>query len=459
MTIPAFAVRTALDARRWQLWEDRAVQWLGEVLRIDTTNPPGNEGLCASWVQAILTQYGVSSQLYELVPGRGNVVARLEGHGSGKGHDPLLLTAHMDVVPHDKRFWTQDPFGGAIVDGWMYGRGAVDMKFMLIENLVTFLALRESGLKLTRDVIFLALADEEAGCEHGARFMVDRHPEAIRARWGINELGGFPIYVGKQQRKAYLVQTAEKGLAWLRIRIPGSPGHGSLVQHDNPVSKAAAVVSALQKGVHPHTVTPAARDFIAGLAGQAGAVGAVLKMLLNPLTYGLAHGLVPDPAQRNVFRAVLHDTANPTVFHGGVKVNVVPSEVVIEVDGRTLPGQTTEGFLAPIRAILPAGSQIEIISEGPPYVVPASGALWDQINSVMSEADPGTAVIPYLMTGFSDSKYLGQLGADIYGFAPVHFPPHVALTSLVHGHDERIPVDGFRWGSRIHYETVARFCA
>jgi acetylornithine deacetylase/succinyl-diaminopimelate desuccinylase-like protein len=445
-----------IPAEVWAKFEDLGQLWLRELMMIDTTNPPGNESLAADWFCAILDQYGQRYDRVESVPGRANVAARLEAPGAAKGHEPLLLTAHVDVVPHDRANWTQDPFGGAVVDGWMYGRGAVDMKYVLVQHMVTFLMLKECKIELKRDVILLALADEEAGCEHGSRFMVDKHPELVEARWGLNEAGGFPIYANGK-KKLYLISVAEKGMVWFRIRVPGTPGHGSLVQDDNPVAKAAAIISQLQAGIHPHMATEHAKSFIKGIGNELGALGSVLKLLLSPMLYPWIRKLVSDPEQRNLFRAVLHNTANPTMVDGGTKVNVVPSEVLIQVDGRTLPGQTTEDFLAPVRRILPAGCSIEIFTEGPPYAVPAEGPLWDTMCAVLGQADPGVAIVPYLMNGFSDSKFLGRLGAEIYGFSPVQFPPEVAIIKLFHGHDERIPMLGFRWGMRVHAETVLRF--
>lgn len=448
---------SGMAPENWREWQERGLRWLQEIVRIDTTNPPGNESVCADWLCAILDEYGVRYDRFENIPGRTNVVARIEAHGNKKGFEPMLLTAHMDVVPHDREKWTQDPFGGDEVDGWIYGRGTVDMKFMLVENLVSFLVLHTAKGQLKRDVILLALADEEAGCEHGARFMIEKHRTSIEARWGLNELGGFPVYAGGKH-KIYLVQVAEKGLVWFDIHIPGTPGHGSIVQGDNALSKAASVVSSLQAGVHPHKTTPAAASMIDGIAAQLGAQGMVVKGLKNAATYPLVRKLIPDVEQQNVFRAILHDTANPTMLRAGTKVNVVPSDAILSVDGRTLPGQTTEGFLAPIRAILPEGSRIEVHSEGDPYSVSTNTELYGIIQDVVGAADPGVPVVPYLMSGFSDSKWLGKLGAEVYGFSPVHFPSDVAMTKLVHGHDERIPVDGFRWGMAVHLETVQRFC-
>ena len=447
----------AYQAEAWIPIRDQGVKWLQEVLALDTTNPPGNEILVAKWLTKILEEHGVSSQCFCADEQRPNLVARLEAPAGKAGHDPMLLTAHMDVVPHDPAFWTQDAFGGTEVDGWIYGRGAVDMKYMLVENLVTFLQLAKHREKLTRDVIFLALSDEEAGCDFGARFMVDHHPQTIEAKWGINELGGFPIHVmGKH--KVYLVQVAEKGLVWADIHIPGSPGHGSVMQNDNPVSKAAKVITQLQEGVFGHQLTHAARSMIDGLAAELGVLGPAMSMLKNPLTFGMASKLIKDEDQRNVFYAMTHNTANPTMMTAGTKVNVVPSGATISVDGRTLPGQSTEDFLAPIRAILPEGSRIDVKSEGPPYEAPENSELMSTIRNVLGKVDPGVPVVPYLMTGFSDSKWLGKLGAQMYGFAPVHFPPDVSLTKLVHGHDERIPVDGFSWGMAVHLQTVTQFC-
>lgn len=446
-----------LSSDDWQKLEDQGVIWLKELLRIDTTNPPGNETLAAEWICAILDAEGIGYDKIETAPGRSNVIARLEGDGSGKGHEPMALMAHSDVVPHDPKHWTQGAFSGAEVDGWIYGRGAVDMKYMLIENLVSLIALKRSGIKLSRDVIFIALADEEAGCTWGIKWLIENRPELIECRWGINEVGGFPIWLNGKS-KAYLVQTAEKGMVWCRVRIPGTPGHGSIPHDDNAVAHTAELISKLQKGIFPHKVTAPTRVFVDHISREMGGVGAILKQVLNPILYPLVRKLVSDPEQRNIFHAILHNTANPTVVQGGQKVNVVPGEVVLEIDGRTLPGETTESFIGKLTGVLPAGAEIEIINEGTPYVVPAKGPLYNAIVNTITDADPGVPVIPYMMSGYSDSKYMEKFGAEIYGFAPVQFPKDVKFTSLIHGHDERTPTAGFRWGMRLHTDLVARFC-
>lgn len=441
----------------WAELEDQGVRWFKEVLAIDSTNPPGNESRVADWLCPILDAEGIGYERLESAPGRSNVIARLEGTGEGKGFEPIALMAHMDVVPHEPEHWTQKPFGGEEIDGWIYGRGAVDMKYMLVENLVTLVALKRSGKPLKRDVIFVALADEEAGCAFGIEWLVAKHPQLVECRWGINEVGGFPVWINGR-KKAYLVQTAEKGICWCRIRIPGTPGHGSIPIADNAVAKAAELVLRLHKGIFPHQVTPPARQFIQAISAEMGGQGSVVRQILNPLLFPVVCKLIKDEEQRNMFNTILHNTANPTVMDAGKKVNVIPSEVIVEVDGRTLPGVTTEQFLARLRPLLPAGSDLEVINEGSPYVVPASGPLYNTLVDALQTADPGVPTVPFLMSGYTDSKYMETFGAEIYGFAPVQFPPDIKFTSLIHGHDERAPAAGFRWGMRLHCDAMTRFC-
>lgn len=445
-----------IDAERWNKLEQQAVTWLQETIRLDTTNPPGNETIVADWLCKILDSHQIRYDRIEAAPTRSNVIARMEAEGPAKGHEPLILMAHMDVVPALRDYWTQDPFGAALVDGWIYGRGAIDMKSMLVMNLITFIAIKMSGVKLSRDIILCAVADEEAGCSYGMRHLVEKHPSLVEARWGLNEVGGFPVWLG-EKKKTYFVQVAEKGLCWFRVRIPGTPGHGSMPHNDNPIAKAAKLVIELQNGVHAHKATDPVCCMVDVMATELGIAGSVLKLILKPAFYPWV-AKVLDDEQQKVFRAILHNTTNPTIISGGEKVNVIPSETVIEVDGRTLPGVSSEEFLAPVRAALPEGATVEIIKEGPPYVVSTETPLYNTIVETLHDADPGVPVVPSLISGFTDSKWYDPAKTTVYGFSPMQFPPEVKFTELFHGHDERIPEAGFRWGTRVHLDTVSRFC-
>ncbi len=436
---------------------DDAVRHLQALLRIDTTNPPGNETPAAEYVAALLAAAGLEPTLLGPTPSRKSVVARLRGTGE---KPPLLLHGHLDVVGADPAAWTHPPFGGEIHDGWLWGRGAIDMKHMVVMAALVVAHLAKSGRRLSRDLIFAAVADEEAGCDDGSKFLVDHHPDLVRAEYALGENGGFTVYFGPTA--FYPVQVAEKGVVWMKLRAKGSPGHGSLPRDDNSVVRLGEAVAALGRARLPQHTTPAAARYLDALAAAVGAPKSlVLKQLKRPSLSNVVLKMIPDRGAAAAIAAALSNTAVPTVLRAGAKTNVIPGEAEAEVDGRSLPGQGAADLVAEVQSLVGADIAIQVIRDMPPVETEPQSPLFDAIAATLAEHHPGAAAIPYLMPGFTDAKQWSRLGARCYGFCPVRFPPPESgapkFAELFHGNDERIPVDGLRWGVRVLHDVVVRF--
>lgn len=434
---------------------DDAVKLCQALIRIDTTNPPGNERPAADLLANELAAAGIEPRILESAPGRANLIARLRGDGS---KPPLLLSAHLDVVEADAAAWTRPPFSGDIVDGFLWGRGAVDMKHMAAMSVAVMTHLRRAGVKLARDLIFAAVADEEAGSDMGAAWLVENHPDLVRAEYGLGEVGGFTMHLGGAT--FYPVQTAEKGMAWIRARVRGTPGHGSIPRPDSAVIRLAAAIARLGETALPHHPTQVVRDFVAAAAARAPApLRPFLTRLFSPRVAPTLLRVLPDRALARSLGAMLANTASPTVLRAGNKINVIPGVAECEIDGRTLPGQTTADLLRELTEVLGKDVELEVMREAPPLVTePARSELFELISDVIAQRDPGALVVPFLTPGFTDGKCFARLGTKWYGFAPVKLPAGLKFADLFHGNDERIPVDGLRWGAETLADVVTRAC-
>ncbi len=440
----------------WSQATDEATRHLQALLRIDTTNPPGNERPAADYLAKVLAAEGYEPIVLESAPGRGNVVARYPGSGAAP---PLLLLSHMDVVPAEPQHWEHPPFSGELVDGVIWGRGALDMKSIVVMQLMTMLLLKRSGVSLARDVIFAATADEEAGGTFGAGFLVDHHPELIRAEYAFSEFGGFPMDFGG--RRIYFCQVAEKGAVWVRIRARGRPGHASVPHRENAVVRLATAVQKLGQTSLPFHRTDAVVGMIDGMArGLGGVKGAALRLLLNPSLSTLAIRLfVRQPSLMEYFHALLHNTATPTCLRAGSKTNVIPSEAEVDVDGRILPGQTVDTFLAELRDVIGPDFEFEPLLVLKPLETSSRTPLFAAMVRGLQRRDPGAAVAPMMMAGATDAKHLARIGIPCYGFSPMRLPPGMDVLKMAHGHNERIPVDALAFGVQTLYEVVEDFCA
>ncbi|HLK38801.1 MAG TPA: M20/M25/M40 family metallo-hydrolase [Polyangiaceae bacterium] len=429
---------------------------LKQLLRIDTTNPPGNERAAADYIARVLGGAGIPFRVVEAAPTRASLVARLPGSGKGA---PLLLSGHLDVVPAEPERWRHDPFGGEEHDGCIWGRGAIDMKNMVAMSLVTLLLLHRTGARLDRDVVFAAVADEEAGSRMGAGFLVDRHPELVRAEYVLTEIGAYTLYFG--DAVFYPIQVAEKGICWFELTAEGTAGHGSMPRDDSAVVRIARAVEALGTVRLPLHKTPVVEAFLRRLAqGAPFPQNAALPLLLNPRLAGALLELVrrQDPEQAVGLNALLRNTASPTVLKGGTKVNVIPSTASVIVDGRILPGETVGDFLREIENVVGPDLKVTVHEQREGTVFDPKTPLFDAIRRTIEAHHPGAVTVPFMIPGFTDAHAYAQLGATCYGFTPVRMPRGMSYTSLYHGHDERIPVDGFAWGLRVLYDLVSSFC-
>jgi acetylornithine deacetylase/succinyl-diaminopimelate desuccinylase-like protein len=422
--------------------EHEVVELVSDLLRIDTTNTGDpatavGERVAAEYVAEKLGEVGYETTYVESgAKGRGNVFARLPGADPARG--ALLIHGHLDVVPANAAEWSVHPFSGAVQDGYVWGRGAVDMKDMVGMTLAVARRFKRDGVVPPRDLIFAFVADEEAGGAYGAQWLVDNRAELFEgATEAISEVGGFSITL-KDDVRAYLVETAEKGIRWLTLRVRGTAGHGSMIHHDNAVTKLAAAVARLGQHRFPLIMSPSVREFLDGVSeitglefpdddieGAVGKLGALSRMI----------------------GATLRDTANPTMLTAGYKSNVIPSVAEAAVDCRVLPGRE-EAFERELDEILGPDVEREWISL-PPVETTFDGALVDAMTSALTSEDPGAKVLPYMLSGGTDAKSFQRLGIRNFGFAPLKLPPDLDFSALFHGVDERVPVESLEFGTRV----------
>ena len=437
----------------WNNAFNEALTHFKTLIRFVTVNPPGNEKPAAEYLAEVFRQEGLAPLVLNTAPNRANVVCRLTGTGE---KPPILLNAHLDVVPVESSKWSCDPFAAIEKDGCVYGRGAVDMKNMVAMSAMCLILLNRARIPLKRDLIFCGVADEESGGEYGAKFMVDEHPDKVCAEYSISEMGGFPIEM--DGKRFYLIQVAQKGACWLRIKTRGEPGHGSIPDRNSALIKAAGIAAHLgAKRLPQHNVESVIR-FINHLSSQLRfPKNFVFKQLLNPMLSNIILDKVM--LQKDLARglaALLHNTATPTVLRSGDKTNVIPSEATIEVDGRILPGFLKEDFIREIRTLIGEEPEIEMLREMAPTEAPVDDRIMQLIKEVINENDPGAFTVPYLITGYTDATHWKRLGMKCYGFSPLKLPKDVSFMHMLHGHDERIPTEGFRFGLRVLFELVAK---
>ncbi len=413
-----------------------------DLIRIDTTNTGDPDTLvgerkAAEYVATKLTDAGYEPTYVESgAKGRGNVIVRLPGADPDRG--ALLVHGHLDVVPADPSEWSRHPFSGDIADGYLWGRGAIDMKHMVAMALALARQFRRDGTVPPRDLIFAFLADEEAGGFSGAKWLVEHRPELFEgATEAISEVGGFSVTLDDDVR-AYLIQTAEKGIRWLRLRTEGTAGHGSMVHNDNAVTILAAAVSRLGQHQFPLTLTGPVRDFLTG-------VGELTGIPFNPDHPEDAVARLGGLAR--MVGATLRDTANVTMFHAGYKMNVIPSSAEASVDCRILPGRE-EAFERELAAILGPGVEWEWDSL-PSVETNFDGALVNRMTAAILAEDANAHLLPYMLSGGTDAKSFQSLGIRNFGFAPLKLPPDLDFTALFHGVDERVPVESLEFGVRV----------
>lgn len=428
--------------------EDEVVRICQELIRIDTSNfgdgsGPG-ERAAAEYTAGLIEEVGLQTELFESAPGRASVVARLAGEDSSAG--ALVVHGHLDVVPAQKQDWSVDPFGGEEKDGLIWGRGAVDMKDMDAMILSVLRDFARTGRKPKRDLIFAFFADEEAGGAYGASWAVDNRPDLFEgATEAISEVGGFSATIGGQ--RAYLLQTAEKGLSWLRLVAHGRAGHGSQINTDNAVTRLARAVARIGEYQWPIELTDTTRQFLDGVTELTG----VEFDRDNPDILLKELGTVA-----RFVGATLQNTANPTLLKAGYKHNVIPGTAEALVDVRTLPGQQDQ-VLELIKELAGDGVEVSYEHKDVSLEVPFAGNLVDAMVDALHTEDPGAKVLPYTLSGGTDNKSLSRLGITGYGFAPLRLPEELDFTGMFHGVDERVPTDSLKFGTRVLGRLLANY--
>jgi len=468
---------SAVSAADWETAHAELVTFLRELIRIPSINPPlpessDQELVAARHIAAILVAAGLEPEVIEPSPGRGSVHVRLRGDGTGG--EPLLLLSHLDVVPAPPERWTHEPFAADLADGYVYGRGAVDMKEMVALELSVVRRLateaRAAGLDpardpipgLRRDVLFTCTADEEAGGVHGAKWIAENRPEWLQAAGALNECGGVSTTIAGV--RFYPIQVAEKGYAAYRIHVRGTWGHGSMPREDNAAVLAADVIRRLAvQG--PTRVTPVMTRFLELAAAELPAPAATLARDLasdDPAAAEVALSQACDPRYARTLRALLRDTMSPDVVHAGIKYNVIPGDATVEVDCRILPGTTEPvirtAILERLGPELAAACELELIVFGAPVEAPADGELFDLLMSTIRDHDPDGVPLPVMVPFATDAKHLEPLGIPTYGFCPLRTDPDEWFLDRFHGVDERVSVDALRWGLPVLYDVVRGFC-
>ena len=427
-------------------------QLLRELIRFDTTNPPGGEGPCVAYLRDLFAARGARTWTLSQVPGRPNLVVRVAGRGQAP---PLLLQGHVDVVTTAGQAWTHPPFAGDLVDGWVWGRGALDMKGGVAMMAVALLRCLAEGRPPAGDVVLCCLADEEAGGEHGAQFLVDRYPDLLRGiRHGIGEGGASTQHIAG--RPFYPIMVAEKRVCRLRVTLRGPGGHAAARSHrGGTMARLGELLVALDHSRLPIHVTPAAAGYVRGIAeALPGPERSALLALLNARRAPAVLEAMGEDADR--FEPLLRHTVNATIVRGGEKINVLPSAVAVDLDGRMLPGFEPEQFISEVRQVIGGEPEVEILMVGPRLKESERGPFYHLLGDVLRELEPAALPVPLLMTGATDQRHFARLGIQGYGYLPLRLPRGFGQET-VHAADERVPASALDFGTNALSAVLARY--
>lgn len=427
------------------------VELLQRLIQFDTTNPPGKTSECIAFINKLLIEAGIETEILSKSSERPNLITRLSGHGNAA---PLLLYGHVDVVTTENQQWRHPPFEGKLVDGFVWGRGALDMKGGVAMMLAAFLRARAEGLELPGDVIFAAVSDEEAGGDFGSKFLVEEHADLFAGvRYAIGEFGGFTLHVGK--RRFYPIQIAEKQICWIKATVRGPGGHGSMPVRGGAMAKLSEFLRKIDRHRLPVHVTPAARLMFKTMASSLGGLnGLLLGRLTNPALTDRVLNLLGERGR--LFDPLLHNTVSATILHSSDKVNVIPSEVSVELDGRLLPGCQPDDMIAELHQIIGDDIELEVVRHDAGRAEPDMG-LFNTLADVLRQLDPDGIPVPLLLSGVTDGRFFSQLGIQSYGFLPMPLPEDFNFTATLHAADERIPVDALTFGTNAIYQVLQRF--
>lgn len=431
----------------------RTVEILKRLIRFDTS-PPGNETVAALFLRDVLAESGIESELIGPEPARRSIIARVRSAGT---RPPLLLLSHLDVVPADPSRWTHPPFDAEEADGCIWGRGAVDMKMMTAMETAVLCGIAESGVKLERDIILAATAGEEEGGEVGLGWIAEHAFGKIDAEYALSEVGGFSLKAGK--KRIYPVMVSEKGFCWMKITFSGTPGHGSLPRGDNALRHAAAgIMRLLDRGFPLQVVEPVGSFLRAMAEGESFPRSLVLRGVATPPLTGLLVKLVPAGILRDRMESLLRNTANPTMLDAGTVRNMMPESASLTVDCRILPGTSVRGFVEEVTSALGDGCRVEIEKSSEPQRVTGAEEMIGLMDRVIKRRDPAGEVVPYMITGFTDGRHINSRGIKCLGFTPLKIDADFPVYELIHGIDERVPVDGLEFGVGVLDDIVKEWC-
>ena len=434
---------------------ERPIDLLRTLIRFETTNPPGEEAECIGYLNGLLQEGGLSTSLLAKNPRRPNLVARLPGRGDAPG---LVLQGHVDVVTTANQTWQHDPFAADLENGLVWGRGSLDMKSGVTMMTCAVLRAVAEGRTPAGDIVLTIMSDEEAGSDYGARFLTEEHPEQFDgAKYALGEGGGSAQYLGDQ--RFYPLMVAEKQVCWLRARLSGPGGHGSTPLRDGAMARLGQLLTTLNSNRLPVHITAVMEQMLSALAECApDHLSSAAMALLDPdrtdatLDQMAADGL----PQARSFDALLHNTVNATVVEGGIKTNVIPSEILLELDGRVLPGYTSDDLVAELHTLLGDDLQLEIIRHDPGRF-DVDMSLFPLLKGIVEDLDPDGVVIPSMVGGFTDGRMFSRLGIQNYGFLPLKLPPGTNFGATVHAADERVPVEAVAFGLRAIDTLLERY--
>ncbi|MFE2956053.1 M20/M25/M40 family metallo-hydrolase [Nocardia tengchongensis] len=425
------------------------VDLVSALIRFDTSNTgeletTKGERACAQWVAEQLEAAGYETEYVESgAPGRGNVFARLRGADSSRG--ALMMHGHLDVVPAEASDWSVHPFSGAVRDGYVWGRGAIDMKDMVGMMLAVARQFKIEGTVPPRDIVWAFVADEENGGRWGSQWLVEHRPDLFEGvTEAVGEVGGFSLTVPRpdgEERRLYLVETAEKGLGWMRLRAKARAGHGSFLHEDNAVTILSQAVARLGTHTFPLVVSDSVAEFLAAVSEESG-------LEFDPTAPGIEDQLAKLGTIARIIGATLRDTANPTMLQAGYKANVIPQTAEAVVDCRVVPGRQAE-FEKEVDALIGPDVEREWITKLDSYETTFDGHLVDAMNDAILAHDPAGRTVPYMLSGGTDAKAFAKLGIRCFGFAPLRLPPELDFSALFHGVDERVPVEALEFGTRV----------
>lgn len=431
---------------------------MSALVKVDTTNPPGNETACCEVLAEILARDGIDSEILEPEQGRGSLIARLQSDEKDK-KPAVLLLSHLDVVGADPAEWDFGPFSGDIKDGFVHGRGTLDCKGATVVETMALLELKRSGKKLNRDIILGATADEEAGGHVGVEWLLKEHRDKFFAPLGINEGGGF-IYP-LRGRNIYSCQCAEKGIMWMKLTSKGEPGHASMPTDDNAMNNLIRALERLTKHRSQARLSETMKALIETISANLGPFGKpVGRVMTTPRAIDFICNIVRDPTQKRLLWAMFHNTFSITMINGGSKTNVIPSVVEATVDCRFIPGIAREEAMEEVRDIVgPFGVTVEPIESSPGAETGVDSELYEAIEASVADIDPKGRMIPFLVPGATDGRFLVEQGAKIYGFIPIKPQGDLKETmNSVHGRNEKISIDNLEFGSKLILDILEKLC-